>query len=242
MLLCLDAGNSRLKWGIAHASGWHAQGALEWQRLAELGKELSKVLAASPAQPRTALLASVADAEREAALQAILARHYPELSLTRLAAAAAAAGVKNGYAQPETLGVDRWCALIGARRIETRPCLVVTAGTATTIDSMDGDGNFVGGLILPGLNMMQRALANGTARLPHAKGQYSDFPRDTAAAIVTGCLEAHVGAIERAFQRLPGAACCFLSGGAAPQLQALLNLPLRHAQGLVLEGMRALAP
>ncbi|GHU16801.1 type III pantothenate kinase [Betaproteobacteria bacterium] len=238
MLLCLDAGNSRLKWGIAHATGWHAQGALEWRRLAELGE----ILATAQATPHVALLASVADIERETALQDILACHYPDLTLTRLSAAAAAAGVKNGYARPETLGIDRWCALIGARRLETRPCLVVTAGTATTIDSLDAAGNFVGGLILPGLNMMQTALAKGTARLPQTAGAYADFPRDTAAAIVSGCLEAHIGAIERAFHRLPNAACCFLSGGAAPQLEPLLNLPLRHAHGLVLEGVRVLAP
>ncbi|MDR3053929.1 MAG: type III pantothenate kinase [Zoogloeaceae bacterium] len=238
MLLCLDAGNSRLKWGIAHTTGWYAQGALEWRRLAELGA----VLAAAGATPRAALLASVVDAKREAALQDILARHSPALTLTRLSATAAAAGVKNGYARPETLGVDRWCALIGARQLEPRPCLVVMAGTATTIDSLDAAGNFVGGLILPGLDMMQTALAKGTARLSQAAGAYADFPRDTADAIVSGCQEAHIGAIERAFHRLPNAACCFLSGGAAPQLESLLKIPVRHAQGLVLEGVRVLAP
>ncbi|MDR1890166.1 MAG: type III pantothenate kinase [Zoogloeaceae bacterium] len=237
MRLCLDAGNSRLKWGLAHASGWHAQGALEWRRLAELGS----VLTAAQAMPRAAFLACVADAEREAALTEMLTRHYPALTLTRLSATAAAAGVKNGYLRPETLGVDRWCALIGARQLEPRPCLVVTAGTATTIDSLDGEGNFVGGLILPGLEMMQMALAQGTARLPQAEGRYADFPRNTVDAMVTGCLEAHIGAVERAFHRLPDAACCFLSGGAAPRLESRLQIPLRHAQGLVLEGVRVLA-
>jgi type III pantothenate kinase len=241
MLLCLDAGNSRLKWGLAHASGWHAQGALEWRQLAKLGATLTAELARAQAAPRAALLASVIDSEREIALENILARHYPDLPFARLAATAAAAGVKNGYAQAKALGVDRWCALIGARQIETRPCLVVMAGTATTIDSLDGEGNFLGGLILPGFSMMQTALSQGTARLPQTPGQHTDFPRNTADAIVTGCLEAQAGAVERAFRRLPDAACCLLSGGAASALEPWLNLPLRVTHGLVLEGIRQLA-
>jgi type III pantothenate kinase len=236
MRLCLDAGNSRLKWGLAKASGWYAQGALEWRRL----MELEAVLLAAPVTPRAAFLASVVDAEREAALTAILIRHH-EMPLTRLNATAVAAGVKNGYHRPEALGVDRWCALIGARQLERRPCLVVTAGTATTIDSLDGEGNFLGGMILPGLAMMQTALAQGTARLSQTEGRHADFPRDTADAITTGCLEAQAGAVERAFRRLSNAACCLLSGGAAPCLAPWLNLPVRHVHGLALEGVRVLA-
>jgi type III pantothenate kinase len=236
MILCFDAGNSRLKWGIADSTGWQAQGALEWSRL----DELSAQAANWPPQIRS-YLASVASPEAEAAL----ARALPaDLPLARVPVTAAAGGVINGYDKPESLGVDRWCALIGARTLESRACLVVMAGTATTIDSLDADGRFLGGMILPGLGMMHHALFRGTARLPALSldaNAYAEFPRETQSAIISGCLEAQAGAITRAFHRLPDAACCLLSGGAAAFLLPLLDFPARTAPYLVLEGMRQLA-
>jgi len=112
------------------------------------------------------------------------------------------------------------------------------AGTATTIDSLDATGRFLGGLILPGVELMKTALHQGTARLPLAEGRYADHPDNTGDAIVTGCLDAQIGAIERAYARLPGAQICLLSGGAAFALTPLLDLPMRVAPNLVLEGMR----
>lgn len=232
MIACLDAGNSRLKWGLAAEGGWVAQGALEWS-----GMDQFATLAAGWPPLERVLLASVAGPGQEARICQALAGHRVE----RVRSTAAAAGVVNGYLQPEQLGVDRWCALIGARSLTREPCLVVTAGTATTIDSLDGEGRFLGGLILPGLEMMRTALARGTARLPLAEGARQDFPRQTPDAIHSGCLEAQLGAIERAFARLPGAALCLLSGGAAPFLAPHLKLPLRPVDNLVLEGLRQLA-
>ncbi|MDR0673842.1 MAG: type III pantothenate kinase [Zoogloeaceae bacterium] len=239
MLLCLDAGNSRLKWGLslARADGWQSRGALSWPDIAHLPQALA---AASSTPPSTARLASVVDHERETMLASVLRAAYPRLAVSVIRSGAAASGVVNGYHAPETLGVDRWCALIGARALEARPCLVVMAGTATTIDSLDAAGNFMGGLILPGLQMMRAALAQGTALSPDtASGAARPFPRNTADAIASGCLEAQVGAIERAFLRLPDAACCLLSGGAAPTLLPFLAaLPARQIPDLALEGLR----
>ncbi|MDR2366425.1 MAG: type III pantothenate kinase [Zoogloeaceae bacterium] len=248
MLLCLDAGNSRLKWGLSRnrAADWQSRGALPWADIDHLPRRLAAVCGESP--PRAALLASVVDDKREAALRRAPREVYPQLALAVVQSGAAAAGVINGYGEPEALGADRWCALIGARHLESRPCLVVMAGTATTIDSLDAAGRFLGGLILPGLGMMRAALARGAAKLSpeRVSGAHLPFPRNTADAVTSGCLEAQIGAVERAFARLPGAACCLLSGGASPALLPLLAaLPARHVPDLTLEGLRrmdALAP
>lgn len=138
------------------------------------------------------------------------------------------------------MGVDRWCALIGARSLSAGHCVAVMAGTATTIDSLDGAGNFLGGLILPGLDLMRRALARDTATLPLATGKYAAWPRATDDAITSGCLEAQVGAIERAVARL-GDAVCLLSGGAAAAIGEHLDVPHRRVDNLVLEGLLRLA-
>jgi len=233
--VCLDAGNTRLKWGVADARrAWLAQGALEWSALDTLPSLLADAVHEGRGSLRHAFLSSVVAPDMEQALVESLSG----LPMTRLAGNPGVAGVENGYADPVELGVDRWCALIGARAQERRACLVVMAGTATTIDSLDEAGRFLGGLILPSVELMKNALHQGTARLPLAEGRYVAHPDNTRDAIVTGCLDAQLGAIERAYARLLGAQICLLSGGAAFALEPLLDLPARVVPNLVLEGMR----
>jgi type III pantothenate kinase len=121
--------------------------------------------------------------------------------------------------------------------------LVVTAGTATTVDLLSSDGDFLGGLILPGIDLMQQALARGTAQLPLADGHFALQPRRTIDAIRSGCLNAQAGAVERMFRQIRHEphAICLLGGGAADAFAPLLDLPLRRIDNLVLQGLAALA-
>ncbi len=94
------------------------------------------------------------------------------------------AGVSNGYEHPLRLGADRWVAMIGARhhilqRGNERPLIVVMVGTAVTVDALDAQGNFLGGLILPGHGIMLRALESGTAGLHVPTGSVTPFPKNT---------------------------------------------------------------
>ena len=158
-----------------------------------------------------------------------------------IASSAAQCGVINTYADPARLGADRWAALIAARALHAGDCLVVMAGTATTIDVLSGNGEFRGGLILPGERLMKQALAERTAGLPLARGVVTDTPRDTGDAIETGCFFAQLGAIERMFARLSGDGICLLSGGAAGRMAEHLNIPVRVVDNLVLEGLVRIA-
>lgn len=231
MILCLDSGNSRLKWGIHDGQRWLGQGAANHDD----GTALPLLVQRWP-QPRQILLANVAGAAAAARIAAGLGAWAPLLREVR--SAARGAGVTNLYRYPERLGVDRWCALIGARALSSAPCLVVMAGTATTIDTLDGDGNFRGGLILPGSELMRRALARDTAGLLLADGHWAAEPRCTEDAIVSGVLEAQAGAVERAFARLAApAATCLVSGGNAGTLLPLLAIPCREVPNLPLEGL-----
>ncbi len=114
--------------------------------------------------------------------------------------------MRNLYENPERLGADRWAALIGARALHPHACVVVTAGTATTVDLLSAAGDFLGGLILPGVELMQQALARGTAQLPLADGRFALQPRRTVDAIRSGCLQAQAGAVERMFRQIADAA------------------------------------
>jgi type III pantothenate kinase len=120
-------------------------------------------------------------------------------------------------------------------------CLVVGAGTATTIDVITADGVFQGGCILPGLEMMQRALAKGTAALPLAAGHFETVPRNTADAIFSGCLNAQLGAIERMRRQLPANAPVLLAGGAGGFLRDEIAGPFEELPHLVLEGLLCVA-
>lgn len=231
MILCIDSGNTRIKWGIHDGLAWLDQGAMNHAEVENLKQ------AATHWSPDSIRLSNVAGDDINQRIRAVLAPWR-----TRLHEASTAAqdmGVINGYDNPTQLGIDRWCALIGARGITATSCLVVMAGTATTIDTLDASGRFCGGLILPGLDLMRRSLARDTAALPLARGEYHCSPSSTDDAIVSGCLEAQIGAIERAFTRISSTAdaSCLLSGGAAIRLAPLLSIPFRHIGNLVLEGL-----
>ncbi len=236
MIFCVDSGNTRLKWGLYDGSGWCAQGALaqnEVTGLAELAGRLSR--------PEKIMVANVAGDVVAKAIVAVLAAWKVEPCFVH--SEARRAGVTNDYTNPAQLGVDRWCALIGARWQTTAPVVVVGAGTATTIDTLDENGHFLGGFILPGFDLMRSSLAKNTANLPLADGDWQAYPRCTDDAITSGCIEAQAGAIERAFERIAGhpEASCLLFGGGASRLASLLRCPHRRADHLVLEGLRILA-
>lgn len=234
MKLCLDSGNSRIKWAFLAKGEWQDAGVTAHGDLSKLA-----ALTASYPAPEQILLANVAGPVVEGAICAALAPWGVALEI--VAPSGAACGVINGYENPTRLGVDRWCALIGARALSPSATLVVMAGTATTVDSLDADGHFLGGLILPGQHLMLNSLARDTAALPFAQGVYQAFPASTEDAIVTGAIEAQVGAIERAWGRLPGQPkACLISGGHAALLVEQLGVPCRQVDNLPLEGMRVI--
>ena len=173
----------------------------------------------------------------EAAIETATAASGRRLHCVR--AVPSAYGVRNGYEAPERLGSDRWAAMIGARAKTRGACLVVCAGTATTVDWLDAAGNFRGGLILPGLRLMCTALAKNTAQLPDTDGEYRNEPRNTVDAIVSGCLHAQAGAIERMFVRASaeGEVLCLMTGGMAYRIAPCLEIPFRMEEMLVLDGL-----
>jgi type III pantothenate kinase len=232
MLLCLDAGNTRLKFGLFDGGRWLLQDALDYAAFDELPARL-------PASPTRIVACNVAGQAVRQRIEALAGKLG--LPLTWLCSTAAACGVTNSYDTPEQLGADRWAALIGARALHGGACVVAVAGTATTIDALDASGRFRGGLILPGLALMRAALAGNTADLPHASGSFRSLPTNTDDAIVSGALHATLGAIARMRATLGADVACLLSGGAAAELAPHLEPPQRPIDNLVLEGLARFA-
>ena len=231
-VLCLDCGNTRLKWGVHQGGTWHGRGALP---LAEIDS-LPEVLACFD-RLESAIACNVAGSGAAQAIAA--AMRALSLPLNWIESREEQCGVKNGYDDPSQLGADRWAALIGARALHEGSCLVVCAGTATTVDRLDRAGRFLGGLILPGLALMRSSLASNTAQLPAGGGSLQPLPTNSADAIASGCLLATGGAIERMFAGIASelGAVCLLSGGAADVLHPVLDIPCRRIDNLVLEGL-----
>lgn len=238
MLLLVDAGNTRVKWALADMAAapgeWLAQGAVAHALLATLPQAWLGL------RIERAIVSNVAGAELRTRLGALL----PAVPTEWFASSAHRAGLANGYRNPTQLGCDRFAAAIGARALEPGRALVVaTCGTATTIDAVSADGVFIGGMILPGLALMASSLARNTAQLPQvAPGAAPPplFADNTDDAIVSGCLSAQAGAIERAV-RAHQAERCIVSGGAAPWISTSLNIPHRLADNMVLVGLHAAA-
>jgi len=231
-MIAIDAGNTRIKWGVHDGLAWLAQGALPTAD----ASRLAEVSAGWPNADRV-VACNVAGEAVGAAISAALAARFRPVSW--LASSAQCGSVRNGYELPERLGADRWAALIGARAQTMSACLVVCVGTATTVDWLAADGEFRGGLILPGVDLMRASLARNTAQLPLAEGEFRCAPRNTNDAIVSGCLHAQIGAIERMYAKLasePGA-LCLLTGGAAPSLVPHLTIPFVQVENLILDGL-----
>ena len=148
---------------------------------------------------------------------------------------------------PETIGPDRLCAAAAVACEGETDAVIIDAGTAVTVDILIG-GQFAGGAIMPGLDMMLRSLSERASALPRISiepGTEAVPPgRDTASAIRAGVLGAYRGgtqglvglSIER-FMNLP---LVFLTGGDAGLLVDAVSPVPRHYPDLVLQGLNCL--
>ncbi|HJU71060.1 MAG TPA: type III pantothenate kinase [Paucimonas sp.] len=249
MLLLVDAGNTRIKWALADLRSpvlghWFAGGAVIRENASGLA-DAWRGLAISHA-----LLSNVAgQGIRDILENALLEALAPvRITMEWFASVVSLAGVRNGYRNPAQLGCDRFASAIGAHALfPGRPLIVATCGTATTVDAITADGFFAGGMILPGLGLMAASLAKNTAQLPQVAQHIlvpQPFADNTADAIVSGCIAAQAGAIERAVAahaNRHGKVQCLLSGGAAATVAPYLSMPCEVVDNLVLLGLQAVA-
>ena len=245
MILAIDAGNSRVKWGWYEldAGGKGAWSSIANVSLIEFAASSDHInpFSATHENPARILVSNVAG---DGAQQLIVNwTSIFDVLPEWVRGSAEMCGVTSRYERPELLGPDRWAALLAARALEPRrDCLVVNAGTCTTVDLLTAKGEFTGGLILPGIDLMRYVLHEHTGRLPLQEGRFVATPRNTQDAIESGCRHAQAGAIERMYRKIGGNALCLVSGGGGPALIERLeadgaNLPCRYIENLVLEGL-----
>ena len=230
MWLAVDCGNSRIKWALVKDGAASAVRAVSVPRLGALR------LAARRASEAWVSHAGGAVSRRD--LRAAL-RGAGEIHFAR--SAARGCGVVNSYRPPHKLGVDRWLALVAARPMR-KDLIIITAGTAATVDALRADGVFLGGAILPGVGLMPRAFLRRTG-LPAPPlirkngGDVSVPPRTTAEALRAGPVFAAAGAAWLFKKRCLSGARFLVSGGDAEKILPLLPKSAAHIPHLPIRGL-----
>jgi type III pantothenate kinase len=251
--LALDVGNTRLKWAHYDAPQPGAKllghGAVFLENIDRLADEDWRDLT----EPNHMLGCIVAG-------EAIRRRVEEQLELWDFiphwaVSSPAEAGLVNGYDHPTRLGADRWVAMIGARArmvqqtqaagLAPKPIIVVMVGTAVTVEAIDADGKFLGGIILPGHGIMLRALESGTAGLRVPTGDVCEFPTNTSDALTSGGTFAIAGAVERMVQHLRQHSgtepACYMTGGAGWKMAPSMSVQFELVDTLIFDGLLEIA-
>ena len=246
--LALDIGNTRLKWALYASPRPHAtllaQGAEFLENIDKLSEDAWKGLTA----PHHILGCVVAADAVKRRLQEQM--EWWDVNPQWVVASESEAGLKNGYDHPTRLGADRWVAMVGAyhRMLgqgAPRPMVVVMVGTAVTVEALDAEGKFLGGLILPGHGIMLRALESGTAGLHVPTGEVKLFPTNTSDALTSGGTYAIAGAVERMVQHViehcGAEPKCIMTGGAGWKMAPSMTRPFELVDNLIFDGLLQLA-
>jgi len=266
MIVLIDLGNSRIKLGwfdpVSGARESHPIALNHDEARTQIGPWLTRL----PNPPKQAIGVSVGDSAVTLQIENTLRAHGCTVHWQR--ATACSLGLKNGYAQPEQLGADRWAAMLGllaqpsglpGQARQRSPVMLASFGTATTLDTVGPDRVFLGGLILPGPALMLESLARNTAHLPLARATITPYPTDTHQAIITGVAAAQAGAVLRQWliglRQYESPPTLYVTGGGWPLVAAEVHRLLDEATCLhglprcilherdrpVLDGLAALA-
>ena len=230
--LLLDVGNTAIKWRLADTGGLLDQGG----RTASDPQALCEALAGVAWSQ--AALTSVAGPSFDGDLTARLSK-MNDIPVRQGVAEASRFGLTNAYQPPESIGADRWFAMLGAWCDDKEPLCVVDAGTAITIDVVGCDGRHEGGYIVPGVDLMRQSLTQDT-RLIDVKALVAPAispGSDTAECVNAGVWQAAHGAIQSIISRYSHYRLV-VTGGTGPELMAL-GLQGTHRPNLVLDGLRA---
>ena len=247
--LAIDVGNTRLKWALYPSAKGNAVPMAQGAEFLDNIEKLSEGAWANLPAPTHMLGCIVAgDAvKRRVEEQMELWDVAPQWVVSSLNEA----GLTNGYDHPFRLGADRWVAMIGAwhrglAQAPARPMVVVMVGTAVTVEAIDANGKFLGGIILPGHGIMLRALEAGTAGLHVPTGTVREFPTNTSDALTSGGTFAIAGAVECMVKHVRNHCGgmepkCFMTGGAGWKMAPSMSVPFELAENLIFDGLLEMA-
>jgi len=239
----IDVGNTNLKWA------WMRDGEMSGIRSASHGRQEPAVFAeVCWGQAQSAdrvVMANVAGRQLGKGITEWTSKSWG-VDVELIQTTATAFGVTNAYAIPEHLGVDRWLTLLAVHNENPADVCIVDCGTAITIDVMSNDGDHLGGLILPGFDLMREALLKKT-HIPRV-GRLESMDilgTDTAGAVSSASVHAAAALVDRVMEsvshRLGARPDLVLTGSDATRLKSALTIPCEVSLDLVMKGLSLFA-
>ncbi len=238
MNLLIDIGNTRIKWLLSQSADDVANAEIHTSETPAL------ILPAweNIEKPKCIAIANVSQAEQSDQIVRSAQKLWPGVDVIIARTSAQTCGVTNAYDNHEHLGVDRWLALLAVNRFHSLPAIIVDCGTAITIDVLAHGGLHQGGLIVPGLVMMQQSLQQGTHQLEHVDTvAQTALGLSTPSCIANGALTTAVGLLEKVYKQLINDGesdyTLILTGGDAQMIAQHLTINAQVEVNTVLQGL-----
>lgn len=200
MILEMDFGNSRIKWRVRDLENILIRGVVDREEGLD---QITVALQTFAAQIKSIFVASVLAKSANLWIDSWAKKNLnliPQYAMSQ----SEVAGVINGYDDPSRLGVDRWLAVVAAFNICQTACVVISSGTALTVDLVNQHGRHLGGYIVPGWVTSMRALNNSTQLINLT--DISNFKlvpgTSTQTAVSHGLASCYAGLIQSAIAQL----------------------------------------
>ena len=246
-ILVIDVGNTRLKWGWLDGTRLSEQQAVVHR---ESTPEIwSQEVFEATQRPDRVLISNVAGEAMAKSLHGLSRKSFgiePEFIIpTR-----SFHELTNGYLNPALLGPDRWLAVIGAWNLAHDSLCVVDAGTAVKVDSVNAHGQHLGGLIVPGIQMMRESLLSKTSGVAQAMAKSTPsiagiLADNTISAVHRGAVVAVAAMADRAAQMIEQSTGehpqLFITGGDATLVFESMQSRGTIVPDLVLQGIAVIA-
>tara|TARA_R110000868_G_scaffold37111_14_gene131634 strand:- start:46437 stop:47177 length:741 start_codon:yes stop_codon:yes gene_type:complete len=227
--LFIDIGNTALKVGFKSDGKWK----LNTYKTTE---EAAKQVINHPYPVRRIILSSVRETIKDAFEKEVESHLIHEILIKDIDKTTLE------YQTPETLGIDRYLGCFGAQIHTNKAVVVIDAGSACTIDYMDEDGVFKGGVIMPGLTSILNIFEKTAPQLPKIKLKFpKHFPgKSTTESLELGQIVFFIDGISKMLERftsLYGDYDLFLNGGDAESVNELIGFKGQVNKKLLFDGM-----
>ncbi|MCH8238374.1 MAG: type III pantothenate kinase [Proteobacteria bacterium] len=251
MLLAIDSGNTNIVFAVFDGEGairgeWRSSTNSE-RTADEFGVWLGQLMEkaeVTPADVDAAIIATVVPATLHSLKT--LCRDYFACEPMIVGEDGVDLGLKILVDRPDDVGADRLVNAVSAHQRYGGPLIVVDFGTATTFDIIDADGNYIGGVIAPGVNLSLEALHMAAAKLPRVGIQRTErvIGKTTVEAMQSGIYWGYVSLIEGLVERLNaehGAPMNVIAtGGLAPLFNEATDCIKHSDPDLILRGLLAI--
>lgn len=234
-MLMIDIGNSRIKCALWLDNAWQLLRSQPYQQ-ENLNNQFDLLF--EDIVPQPVYVTCVVDALKDALALWFLARWA--LQPVFAVSTKQLCGVTNAYEQPESLGVDRWLAVVAAYTKLQSPVCVIDCGTAVTVDVVDANGMHMGGLIMPGLRLMRESLFGNASKIDSVKGNLVELAINTKDAVESGCvhlLSSGLDQICRIQQEKQASLRIVITGGDGELIARQMHLQTTYIEMLVLDGL-----